>query len=142
VLVNAARYSGATRILRVTGDADFERSLVNYNCKTSNTNSSPTAFSLQHHEGEWLFWYSLQFMTMKPATLRLFISRPAIRRTICITRGYAVQSPGNPTLEIFSRNTKWLQKERAAADVEHSRKVDYLKDEVAMRLSERLLVLL
>lgn len=54
-------------------------------------------------------------------------------------RSYAVQAPGNPTLQIFNRHTKWLQKERAAADVERSRQVDYLKDEMAMRLSERLL---
>jgi len=33
-----------------------------------------------------------------------------------------------------------LQKERAASDVEESRQTDYLKDEVAIRLSERLLV--
>lgn len=43
-------------------------------------------------------------------------------------------------LEIFNRRTKHLQKDRAAHDVEESRKVDYLKDEVAMRLCERLLV--
>lgn len=33
-----------------------------------------------------------------------------------------------------------MQKERAAGNVEDSRKVDYLRDEVAARLSERLLV--
>jgi hypothetical protein len=77
---------------------------------------------------------------MKPATLRPFLPRPAIRRRICITRSYAVQAPGTPTLQIFDRHTKYLQKERAAANVERSRQVDYLKDEVAMRLSERLLV--
>ena len=43
-------------------------------------------------------------------------------------------------LQVFNRNTKYLQKERAAADVETSRKVDYLRDEVAVRLCERLLV--
>ena len=57
-----------------------------------------------------------------------------------MTRSYAIQSPGNPTLQIFNRHTKYLQKERAARNVERSRQVDYLKDEVAMRLSERLLV--
>jgi len=77
---------------------------------------------------------------MKPATLRPFLPRPAIRRRIWISRSYAVQAPGNPTLQIFDRHTKYLQKERAAANVERSRQVDYLKDEVAMRLSERLLV--
>lgn len=42
--------------------------------------------------------------------------------------------------EVFNRRSKWLQKERAAADVEGSRQADYLKDEVAVRLCERLLV--
>ncbi|KAF2456787.1 S-adenosyl-L-methionine-dependent methyltransferase [Lineolata rhizophorae] len=54
-------------------------------------------------------------------------------------RGYAVQAPGAPTLDVFSRRTKWLQKERAARDAETSRKVDYVRDEVAARLCERLL---
>jgi NADH dehydrogenase [ubiquinone] 1 alpha subcomplex assembly factor 5 len=77
---------------------------------------------------------------MKPATLRPFLPRPAIRRRACFARGYAVQAPGAPTLQIFNRHTKYLQKERAATNVERSRQVDYLKDEVAIRLSERLLV--
>ncbi|OQE20053.1 hypothetical protein PENSTE_c014G05895 [Penicillium steckii] len=54
-------------------------------------------------------------------------------------RTYASQTPGNPMLEVFNRKTKQLQKDRAAMNVEESRKVDYLKDEVAMRLCERLL---
>ena len=44
-------------------------------------------------------------------------------------------------LQVFNDNTKQLQRERAAADVEASRRVDYLRDEVASRLCERLLVL-
>ncbi|TVY78394.1 Arginine-hydroxylase NDUFAF5 [Lachnellula suecica] len=76
---------------------------------------------------------------MKPVTLRPLMPRPAIRRRICISRTYAVQAAGNPTLQVFNRHTKYLQKERAACNVERSRQVDYLKDEVAMRLSERLL---
>lgn len=79
-------------------------------------------------------------VTMKPVTMRPFLTRPAVRRRICISRSYAIQAPGNPTLQIFDRHTKYLQKERAAANVQQSRQVDYLKDEVAMRLSERLLV--
>ncbi len=43
-------------------------------------------------------------------------------------------------MQVFDRHAKYLQKERAAANVERSRQVDYLKDEVAIRLSERLLV--
>ena len=57
-------------------------------------------------------------------------------------RGYAIQAPGGPGLQVFNRNTKWLQRERAAARPEQSRQVDYLRDEVAARLSERLLVCL
>ncbi|ROV92036.1 hypothetical protein VMCG_09544 [Cytospora schulzeri] len=54
-------------------------------------------------------------------------------------RTYAFQASGAPIFEVFNRRTKWLQKERAAADVEGSRQADYLKDEVATRLCERLL---
>ncbi|KAJ5267024.1 hypothetical protein N7478_009832 [Penicillium angulare] len=54
-------------------------------------------------------------------------------------RTYASQTAGNPMLEVFNRKTKHLQKDRAARNVEESRNVDYLKDEVAMRLCERLL---
>lgn len=56
------------------------------------------------------------------------------------SRSYAFQASGAPVFEVFNRRTKWLQKERAASDVERSRQVDYLKDEVAIRLCERLLV--
>ncbi|KAF1816112.1 S-adenosyl-L-methionine-dependent methyltransferase [Eremomyces bilateralis CBS 781.70] len=71
-------------------------------------------------------------MIRKPPLFRL---RPAALHV----RGYAVQTPGAPTLQVFDRHTKWQQKERAAQDVETSRKVDYLRDEVAFRLCERLL---
>ncbi|EEY15458.1 conserved hypothetical protein [Verticillium alfalfae VaMs.102] len=54
-------------------------------------------------------------------------------------RFYAFQAGGSPTFQVFNRHTKWLQKERAAADAEASRESDYLKDEVARRLCERLL---
>lgn len=73
---------------------------------------------------------------MKPPSLR-----PAIRRALCLSRrSYAVQASGTPAFQIFNRHTKYLQRERAAANVERSRQTDYLKDEVAIRLSERLLV--
>ena len=55
-------------------------------------------------------------------------------------RGYAVQAGGKPVFDVFNRRAKWLQKERAAANVDASRQADYLKDEVAIRLCERLLV--
>ncbi|KOS22065.1 NADH dehydrogenase 1 alpha subcomplex assembly factor 5 [Escovopsis weberi] len=53
-------------------------------------------------------------------------------------RGYAVAT-GAPRFQVFNRRTKWLQKERAASNPEESRQADYLKDEVAIRLTERLL---
>ncbi|KAI9833522.1 MAG: hypothetical protein M1826_007136 [Phylliscum demangeonii] len=54
-------------------------------------------------------------------------------------RHYALQTAGAPTLQVFNRHTKYLQRERAAADVDTSRQVDYLRDEVARRLCDRLL---
>ncbi|PFH57506.1 hypothetical protein XA68_14989 [Ophiocordyceps unilateralis] len=54
-------------------------------------------------------------------------------------RSYAVASAGAPRFQVFNRRTKWLQKERAASRPEESRQADYLKDEVAARLTERLL---
>lgn len=70
---------------------------------------------------------------------RASISKRCFTPTTTI-RKYASQTPGNPMLEVFNRKVKHLQKDRAARNVEESRKVDYLKDEVAMRLCERLLV--
>lgn len=54
-------------------------------------------------------------------------------------RHYALQAPGAPTLQVFNRHTKRLQKSRSALAVDTSRQVDYLRDEVALRLSQRLL---
>ncbi|KAJ5978814.1 hypothetical protein N7501_002156 [Penicillium viridicatum] len=71
-------------------------------------------------------------------TFRASLSRRCFTQTTTI-RKYASQTPGNPMLEVFNRKVKHLQKDRAGRNVEESRKVDYLKDEVAMRLCERLL---
>ncbi|KAH6900132.1 S-adenosyl-L-methionine-dependent methyltransferase [Thelonectria olida] len=69
------------------------------------------------------------------------LNRPAPLRLPVVSsrRFYAVQAAGAPRFQVFNRRTKWLQKERNAANPEESRQSDYLKDEVAMRLSERLL---
>ncbi|RFU78964.1 methyltransferase type 12 [Trichoderma arundinaceum] len=53
-------------------------------------------------------------------------------------RFYAVAS-GATRFQVFNRRTKWLQKERSASNPDESRQADYLKDEVAIRLTERLL---
>lgn len=77
-----------------------------------------------------------------PMLLRPTLPKPPLfRQQFCeTTRSYAVQAPGAATLEVFNRRTKLLQKERAGRNIKLGRKVDYLKDEVAFRLSERLLV--
>lgn len=41
---------------------------------------------------------------------------------------------------VFNRDVKRMQKDRAALNVEESRTVDYLKDEIAARVADRLLV--
>ncbi len=55
-------------------------------------------------------------------------------------RSYAFPAATPPIHQVFNRHTKWLQKERASHNVETSRVADYLKDEVAIRVCERLLV--
>lgn len=77
---------------------------------------------------------------MRPCSLRPYLPTAALRRRSPVKRSYAVQAPGAPTLEIFNQHVKYLQKERAASNAEQSRKVDYIRDEVAQRLCERLLV--
>jgi hypothetical protein len=80
------------------------------------------------------------------ASMRPFICRSlsshvsAVRRPGVASRAYAIQAPGSPTLQVFNRHTKYLQKERAASDVQQSRDADYMRDEVAIRLTGRLLV--
>ncbi|ERF72043.1 hypothetical protein EPUS_04961 [Endocarpon pusillum Z07020] len=76
---------------------------------------------------------------MRPCSLRPYLPTSALRRRAPGKRSYAVQAPGAPTLEIFNQHVKYLQKERAASNAEQSRKVDYIRDEVAQRLCERLL---
>ncbi|KAI0997216.1 hypothetical protein K3495_g10971 [Podosphaera aphanis] len=50
-----------------------------------------------------------------------------------------LSSNASKPLDVFNRRVKFLQKERAASNRVQSRQVDYLKDEVASRLVERLL---
>ncbi|KAK3314715.1 S-adenosyl-L-methionine-dependent methyltransferase [Apodospora peruviana] len=69
----------------------------------------------------------------RPQKLRPFLAANIPRRS------YAFQASGSPVFEVFNRRTKWLQKERAGAKVEESRQADYLKDEIAGRVCERLL---
>ena len=75
---------------------------------------------------------------MRPPALRPWLHISALRR-LPAQRSYAVQAPGAPALQVFNERAKYLQKERAGKDTENSRKTDYLKDEVAQRLVDRLL---
>ena len=70
----------------------------------------------------------------RPQRLQSLTSPASARRT------YAFQTPGGAVFKVFNSRAKWHQKERAAANSELSRQADYLKDEVAMRVCERLLV--
>ncbi|KAL9620757.1 MAG: hypothetical protein Q9160_004770 [Pyrenula sp. 1 TL-2023] len=89
---------------------------------------------------------------MKPLSLRPYLPTAALRRRSPrstprffiphlsgASRSYAVQAPGAPTLEVFNQRKKFLQKERAAAVPESSRRTDYLRNELASRLCDRLL---
>ncbi|CAG8548282.1 6404_t:CDS:10, partial [Diversispora eburnea] len=58
-----------------------------------------------------------------------------------ICRNYATASSTQTpsAFQVFDRNVKKIQRNRAALDVENSRQVDYLKDEIAYRIVDRLL---
>ncbi|CAO3655194.1 unnamed protein product [Mucor fragilis] len=61
-----------------------------------------------------------------------------IRRSITTTaRRHYVATP--QAFHVFNREAKKLQKDRAAMNVQESRTVDYLKDEIAARVADRLL---
>jgi hypothetical protein len=58
----------------------------------------------------------------------------------CAKRGLATSSSGAP-FQVFNAETKRHQRNRAAIlDPEKSRRTDYLRDEVAVRLVERFMV--
>lgn len=67
------------------------------------------------------------------------LAQRAITRNVPQRRFYAVQSPGTPAVEVFNSAIKTLHKSRAAQNVDESRKTDYLRDEIALRLCDRLL---
>ncbi|KAK5742801.1 Ark- serine/threonine protein kinase [Elasticomyces elasticus] len=74
----------------------------------------------------------------------LRLCRPLVRSQSRILapsacRSYAIQAGGHPIAEVFDARTKYVHKERAAVNVTQSRQVDYLRDEVASRLCDRLL---
>ncbi|KAL1892551.1 hypothetical protein Cpir12675_004479 [Ceratocystis pirilliformis] len=76
----------------------------------------------------------------KPASTPVFSpTSSAVAIALPCVRGFASHASPSPQFQIFNRRTKWHQKERAARNVQDSRQADYLKDEVAIRLCERLL---
>lgn len=65
--------------------------------------------------------------------------------TLLPKRYYAIVPPTTPGPEaagfqVFHRDTKRKQKDRAATNVTESRITDYLKDEIAARVADRILV--
>ena len=66
-------------------------------------------------------------------SIHLFRRLPSCHR-------HASSTSAAPSLEVFNNRVKQLQRERSVIEVEASRKVEYLRDEVAARLCERLLV--
>ncbi|KAM7217144.1 hypothetical protein V8F06_007435 [Rhypophila decipiens] len=75
-------------------------------------------------------------MACRPNNVQ-FAARSSIQQTA--RRTYAFQASGTPSFQVFNRRTKWLQKERSGANATQSREAGYLKDEMAKRVSERLL---
>jgi hypothetical protein len=54
----------------------------------------------------------------------------------------ANQQPISSAFTVFNRETKRIQRDRSSINIEESRKVDYLKDEIAYRMVDRLLVII
>ena len=67
---------------------------------------------------------------------------PIFART-AVRRAYATASsaPMEPAFQVFNRNTKLLQRTRAARNAELSRTTDYLRTAIADNLAERLLLI-
>jgi NADH dehydrogenase [ubiquinone] 1 alpha subcomplex assembly factor 5 len=65
--------------------------------------------------------------------------RPARQPTTTPRRSLATPAAAPHAFQVFNRHAKWHQRERAASRVDESRQADYLRDEVASRLCERLL---
>ncbi|CAG8662253.1 12422_t:CDS:2, partial [Racocetra fulgida] len=64
---------------------------------------------------------------------------PVLQRTKELNTEINSSNPQTSAFTVFDRKAKKLQRDRAALDIEASKQVDYLKDEVAYRLVDRLL---
>ncbi|KAF4552191.1 Hypothetical protein D9617_11g010400 [Elsinoe fawcettii] len=69
----------------------------------------------------------------------LRLSNASLRPSTHHSRTYAIQAPGQPAASVFNTDQKTIQRSRAALNAPLSRKVDYLRDEIASRLVTRLL---
>ncbi|OBZ89759.1 NADH dehydrogenase [ubiquinone] 1 alpha subcomplex assembly factor 5 [Choanephora cucurbitarum] len=68
------------------------------------------------------------------------LSRSILQRIAVGSKRFYASATSTPQpFQVFDRHVKLLQKDRAASDVEQSRTVDYLKDEIAARVADRLL---
>ncbi|RIA99188.1 S-adenosyl-L-methionine-dependent methyltransferase [Glomus cerebriforme] len=71
----------------------------------------------------------------------LYRTIPYVNLISCIKK-YATtanQQPKPSVFTVFNRETKRKQRDRSSINIEESRKVDYLKDEIAYRIVDRLL---
>ncbi|KAL7271970.1 hypothetical protein RUND412_005246 [Rhizina undulata] len=75
---------------------------------------------------------------MPPRIPRSLLRLTPLHRSLATASTTSVPPP-NPEYQVFNRTTKRLQRDRAGTNPEASRAVDYLKEEVAERLAERLL---
>ena len=71
---------------------------------------------------------------MRHVSVQSIRARATARGQASASLRHASTPAGSPTLQVFNDNVKQLQRDRAAIDVEGSRKVDYLRDEVACAL--------
>lgn len=88
--------------------------------------------------------------TMIRTAARKLLRQPGVHhntRTLAPLCFYSTAPPPPPagsktvpsSFQVFNREAKRMQKERAASNAEESRQVDYVKDEVAFRVVDRLL---
>ena len=110
-------------------------------CKFTSHKMLHFSFEPEHNFPALVFAMLSQF-TRNHRILTKTLPRVA---SIVSSRNYAIIPPSTPAPEaagfqVFHREAKRKQKDRAAINVEESRVVDYLKDEIAARVADRLLV--
>lgn len=80
---------------------------------------------------------------MLQKSFSLYRSIFPIKSFSCIKKySTAANQQNSSAFMVFNRETKRIQRDRSSIDTEESRKVDYLKDEIAYRMVDRLLVII